>query len=705
MQSLESSLDLEQYWLILKRRRVPALIVFLLVFAATTLTALLKKPIYLAEGSLLIKKLSSTPVLTRVGEGVGQLQPLNEARSSPLDTEAELLLSVPMIQKTIATLGLTDEKGIPLTREQFLGKLKVSQIKSADLLQVSYEDSDPKKAAAVVNNLMNFYLENNVFANRSETKSAADFLEQQLPQAQAKLNKEEMALRKFKEENNLLTPTEQQANSAEAIIADLDQKIIQIRSEYTDINEHINALRNNLNGNSNQTVAINSLNQSFLNQNSDRDSEEEALLARLEELESQLAIKRTRYTSTNPMLAPLETEVETIKKQLLGKLEAKHKNLANQIAILSQEQSAYKQRLMILPALEQQQRELERQLQASQSNYLKLLENLEAVRLAEHQKVANARIVSPALVSDKPVAPRKSLSLLTGLLLGSLVSIATISLLETRDRSIKTVEEARGLLGFPLLGVIPIMGKSIKASLPPNNLEDLNKAIVVKDDPLIPFSESYQMLQTNLKFLQSDKTIKVIVVTSSIPQEGKSTVTANLALSMAQRGQKVLLVDADLHRPQQHQVSNLSNQVGLSNVLVGEIEYQAAIKHVMNNLDVLTAGTAPPNPIALLDSQAMTSLVEQFSADYDFVMIDTPPLMAASEALVLGKMADGVVLVVRPGLVDSVGVRIAKERLEQSEQNVLGIVVNGIISDNEPHKHYYSPHKYYGESSTIGQQF
>jgi capsular exopolysaccharide synthesis family protein len=170
---------------------------------------------------------------------------------------------------------------------------------------------------------------------------------------------------------------------------------------------------------------------------------------------------------------------------------------------------------------------------------------------------------------------------------------------------------------------------------------------------------------------------------------------------MAQIGQKVLLVDADLHRPQQHQVSNLSNQVGLSNVLVGEIEYQAAIKHVMNNLDVLTAGTAPPNPIALLDSQAMTSLVEQFSADYDFVMIDTPPLMAASEALVLGKMADGVVLVVRPGLVDSVGVRIAKERLEQSEQNVLGIVVNGIIPDNEPHKHYYSPHEYYGESSTI----
>lgn len=702
MQPLESSLDLEQYWLILKRRRVPALAVFFLVFAATTLIMVLRKPIYLAEGNLLIKKLSSTPLLTEVGEGVGQLQPLNDITSSPLDTEAAILLSTPMIKKTIATLDLSDKKGKPLTIEQFLRQIKVSQVKSADFLKVSYEDSDPKKAAEVVNTLMNFYLENNVLTNRTEAKSARDFLEQQLPQAHARVNQEEMALRRFKEQNNLVAPIEQQANSAETILADLDQKIIQIRSEYADLNGHVNALRNNLNSNSNEPIAITSLNQSFLRQSySGQFAEEEALLARLEELESQLAIQRTRFTSTNPMLAPLETQIEAIKKQLLGKLEAKSKNLANQIATLSQEQSAYKQRLMILPALEQQQRELERQLQASQANYSKLLENLETVRLAENQKVANAHIVSPALVPERPVAPRKSLSVLTGFLLGSLASIGTISFLESKDKSIKTVEEAKGILGFPLLGVIPLMSKSVKASLPPENFEDLNKPIVVKDYPFIPFSESYRILQTNLKFLQSDKAIEVIVVTSSIPQEGKSTVTANLALSMAQRGQKVLLVDADLRRPQQHQVSNLSNQVGLSNVLVGETEYQAAITQVTNNLDVLTAGIAPPNPVALLDSQAMASLVEQFSADYDFVIIDTPPLMAASEALILGNMADGVVLVVRPGLVDSIGVNIAKERLEQSGQNVLGIVVNGIIADNEPHKHYYSPHEYYADNSTI----
>ncbi len=299
-----------------------------------------------------------------------------------------------MIEKTIATLDLIDKKGKPLIIENFRRKIKVSQVKSADLLQVSYEDLDPEKAAMVVNTLMSFYLENNISTNRTEAQTARNFLEQELPKARARVTQEEIALRKFKEENNLITPIEQQANSAEAIIADLDQKIIQIRSEYADINNHINALRNNLNGNSNEAVAINSLNQSFLNQSSStQSSEEQTLLARLEELESQLAIQRTRFTSTNPMLAFLETQTEAIKRQLLGKLEARRKNLANQIATLSQEQSAYKQRLKFLPVLEEQQQELQRRLQASQSNYSRILENLENVRLAENQTVNTRQLL------------------------------------------------------------------------------------------------------------------------------------------------------------------------------------------------------------------------------------------------------------------------------------------------------------------------
>ena len=196
------------------------------------------------------------------------------------------------------------------------------------------------------------------------------------------------------------------------------------------------------------------------------------------------------------------------------------------------------------------------------------------------------------------------------------------------------------------------------------------------------------MLQANLEFLRSDKELKVIVVTSSVPQEGKSTLCANLAVAIAQSERRVLLIDADMRQPSQHKIWNLLNQVGLSNVLVGKIETETAIKKVMDNLHILSAGVTPPNPMAILKSQRMTSLLKMFSSIYDFVIIDTPSLNVAADAPILGKMVDGILLVVRPGVVDSASSAAAQEFLEQSGQNVLGMVINGVISKNKAHSYY-----------------
>jgi capsular exopolysaccharide synthesis family protein len=734
MESLESEMNLQQYWLILKRRRWPILFVFIFVFSATTLVGLLKKPVYLGEGDILVKRPNYTPSLTTteqeqvprdfqpIDEGNSALntekeiitsvpmiyttsltsnerlsrefEPIDEKNSSPLNTEKEIITSTPMIKKTIKALDLRNEKGILLRPQQLLNNLTVQQVSNADILSISYQHTDPERAASVVNTLIDVYLKRHIVTNQLEAKNAREFLEKQLPQAKAKVEEKEMALRKFKEENGLFTQIENQADSAEAIISDLDQKIIQIRSEYADINHQIATLRNNLNNNSQEPVDITSLNQSFFNGNSDQSSDERQLLEQLQQLESELAIQRTRLTQANPMLASLETEVEAIKKQLLGKLEAKRKNLANQLATLSQEKSSYKQQLSSLPSLDQQQQKLERQLEVAQSQYSKILEDIDQFRFEENRTIGNVEVLSPAPVPEKPVAPRKSLFLVAGLLLASLLSVATALILETKDKSIRTIDNAKALMQVPLLGVIPMIGKSKKAILLPDDLDDSNRAIVAKNDNFIRFSEAYQKLLNNLRLRlsKSDHKIKVMAVTSSIAQEGKSTVSANLALTMARQGKKVLLVDADLLCPKQHEIHNLSNQVGLTNILVGKIQYQAAIQKLTNNLDVLTAGEESPDPIALLDSQTMTSLIEQFSikfkAAYDYVIIDSPPLTASSDALVLGKIADGILLVVRPRLIDAVGMNIAKELLQESQQNVLGLVFNGIVPDDEPHQYY-----------------
>jgi capsular exopolysaccharide synthesis family protein len=710
MESTESSIRLQQYWLILKRRWLPASVVFVSVFAITALSLLSQKPVYIAEGKLVFKKTSTTSSLTGLGKEIGQLNTLQD-QTSPVDTEADIVGSVPIAQKTITRLDLKDKRGNPLKLKQFLGQLKASHIKGTDLLQISYKDIDPKKAAAVVNTVMAVYLENNLLANRAEAVAARDFIDKQLPQAETTVRQAELAVRRFKEENKVVA-LQEEANSAVAIIADLQRQINAAQAGLADANAQSAKLQKELGMDLQEAVAVSSNSQ---------------VLKELQQVESQLATERSRFREDYPTIVSLKSKKanlqgllqEQLKRVIAGKKqksdgnlqiselqqklteefvqsEARRLGLANQVAALSNLQATYRQRVNVLPRLEQKQRDLERQLQASQSTYSLLLQKQQEIRIAENQNIGNARVVSSAVVPEEPVASRK-LSYLAAALLGILASVATVYVLETRDKSIKTVDEARKVFGFPLLGVIPASRMFEKTTLRDGDSERYTPEIVVRDSLHSSFNKAYRMLQANLKFLSSNKQIKVIVVTSSVPKEGKSMVSANLAVAMAQLGRKVLLVDADMYCPRQHQIWDRPNQLGLSNLLVGQAELKTAIKEVMVNLDLLTSGVMPSNPMALLDSQQMASLIDIFSANYDFTIIDTASLSVAAETPILGQSADGVLLVVRPGVVDATSAALAKEFLEQSAQNVLGQVINGVIPENEPYSYYYFSKEHYPE--------
>lgn len=715
------NLDFKKLWFILKRRWLPATGVFSLIFGLTFVAVSMQKPVYEAEGKLLIKKVDETSSLTGLGEGIGLMEGLN-VQSNPVNTEIEVIRSIPLLEKTIAALNLKNAKtNTPLNPEVLQSLLKLKNIGGTDVMQVSYRSTSPNEAAAVVNQLMNIYLENNIHTNRVTTTAAGDFIAKQLPEVETSVRQAEAALRRFKEMNHVIG-LEEEAKAAVAVMQTLAVHIAETQAELADANTKSAMLQKKVGMNSRNSLDLNALNQS---------QGVQGVLTEYQKVESDLALLRTRYVEKYAGIEELKKKSAALKALLKdriqettgqaqtvsdGKLqigESKQKltelyvqseverlSLVSRLASLSQEHSDHKQRVNILPKLEQQQRQLERKLKAAQSTYEILLQKLQEVRVAENQNMGNARVIESALVPDQALLFKPVIILALGSVMSILLSGGTIAILEVRDTSVKTLKEARELLGYTFLGAIPSLPK--KTTSEGENTESTVLQLPVRDTPRSPISEAFRMLQANLKFLSSDK-LKVIVVTSSVSNEGKSTVSANLSAAMAQLGHRVLLIDADMRRPIQHHMWEKTNTEGLSDVIVGQVELKEAVKEAMPKLDVLTAGAIPPNPVALFESKGMSALIEAVSQSYNFVIIDAPPLLVSADALTLSKVADGILMVARPGVVHSNTAVAAKDLLNTSGQKVLGLVVNAVILENESDSYYYYVKEYYMEEDSTSR--
>lgn len=701
-------IDLQKYWLVLKRRWLWVAGVFGVMVALALFAISRQVPVYKAQGKLLIKEDRSAS-LTGLNTQLGEIDAIYKD-TNPLTTQAEIIRSYPIAEQVIQELDLKDEEGQPLPVKAIIKPLKVESITETDILEISYQSTDPKLASAVVNEVIDVYIANDIFNNRAKTQAASEFIREQLPKVEANVLQAELALRQFKEKNRVVNLS-QEAIAAVELMGQLDNQIAGVQAELARMTARSEALRNQLNMNAQEAVAINSLNQSPAVQQ---------VLGQVQQIQEKLVLERRRFLDNDPTIVRLQekeaalnallqeriTEIlgtqqpvsrgdlqlGGLRQNLIANLvesEVERLGLANRLAVLKSTQSTYKQRSNTLPRLEQGERELQRRVSAAQSTYELLLQKLQEARVAENQNVGNARIISQATVPDTPTGSKKKLILGGGGVAGLMLGVALAFMIDMIDQSVKTVKEAKQLFGYTLLGVIPTMSKSRRRWLPFKETAPIDPKLVVRDKPHSPITQAYQMLRANLKFLSSDKPIKAIVVTSSVPEEGKTEVCANLATAMAQVGQRVLLVDADMRYPSQHQFWELTNSMGLSNVLVGETTVQVAVETVMPGLDVLTAGVIPPNPVAILDSKRMAALMEQFSQEYDAVIVDTPPLAGIADAPILGSLADGILLVVRPGVVDAGNAKAAKEFLARSGQQVLGFVANQVMVKNEPDSYFY----------------
>jgi polysaccharide biosynthesis transport protein len=717
-------IDFEKYWLVLKRRWLPASLVFSAVVGGSIFVAQ-QQPTTYSSNAELIYALDNTSAFTGIGpeESKGSFF---SAKSDPLTTQAEILKSSPVAEATAKALTpkYKDNPNVSLDPEGIAGGLTVKPLTGTDILQISYTSTDPKFAADVVNTMMQTYILNNIATNRAKAVSVREFITKQLPEMEARVGRAEAALRRFREANGVVSLSQEATTTVQAM-SNLDNQIIQAQGQLSQSEAKVAELRNQVGLSADSALTVSALNQATGVQTS---------LTELQKVQAELASNRALYRGQHPTIQQLERKEASLKAlvqdrvgQVLGreatvapgvlqvgttkqsiiadlaKAEVERLSLANQVSVLASAQAAYLARSSSMPALEKTERDLQRQLDAAETTYKTLLTKLPEIQVAENQDVGNARIVSLAKAAEQPNGPRRTVFVAAGMGVGLLLGIAAAFLFDLADRSVKNLRETRQLFRYTLLGMIPHVqapGKLLSFT----SDEQIPK-VLTRDFPHFAAQEAYQMLQANLKFLSSDKELKVITVTSSVRKEGKSTVAANLAAAIAQVNRRVLLIDADMRNPMQHHIWNLTNAAGLSNLIVNQVEFSEVVNPISPNLDVLTVGVIPPNPLTLIDSQRMKSLIEQFSQAYDVVIFDAPSIVGTADASVLSKMTDGSLLVVRPGTVNTAKGKAAKNAIAQSGQTVLGMVANDIRPKNEADSHYYytsnEPHTVAAASSPV----
>jgi polysaccharide biosynthesis transport protein len=712
MNSSQNSVNLDQYWQIIKRHWLPGSVVFSSVLILGIIATSLKQSVYQAEAKLKFKGNTVTSSLTDVGQALGGFSPIAD-RGNPIATEAEVLRSVPLIKQTIEDpqLNLKDAEGEKLSVNAFSKKLIVSSLPSTDILKVSYSSQNPDQAAKIVNTLVKNYLENNQVVNTAEAVYAREFLEAQLPKVEESLRKTEASIRQLKESNQFISRDE----DTKALITsqkDLEDQIVETKGQLSSVDSQAAYIRDKLGLTTQEAFMLSKVGQS---------PEIRTTFGKLKETESELAIAQTNFTDNSPNVIELKNTMSSLQQLLeqqaasvggaeavailnknksgavqqeltseLIKLEASNTGLQRQLTSLEGLAGSREAKITKVPEIEEKLSKLERDAESYKSSYQLLWKQLETVKVAESQDPGNVRVISNAVVPDDPISSR-SIGYLASASLALLAAAGVVYLLEISDKSIKSIDEAKELYGYNWLGMIPSTDQVDLLSLPEadDHSDPSIPKLVVRDYPSLPLSESYRMLQSNIKFLNSDQTAKTIVITSSATQEGKSAVAANLAAAMAQVGNKVLLVDANLHTPIQHTIWDRYNDNGLSNVIAEQLDPRMTIEEVMPNLDLLTSGTATISPATLLDSQRMRMLMDYWSERYDFVIFDTPSLDMTADAPIMGRMADGVLLVVRPGFVERSQATFTKEILAQSGINMLGIIFNGVTPQFDSTPFYY----------------
>jgi capsular exopolysaccharide synthesis family protein len=532
----------------------------------------------------------------------------------------------------------------------------------------------------------------------TDTKKASGALSTEFDDAEAKLREAESALYQFQKDNDLLAVTlEERQSLVSSSITAYTVKLNEVHARRLELAARLDRMRKAAEKDVLQSpILLMDDSSSFDALRAQYYSERNKFI----ELEKEVGPKNTQYQMQKAKIDDLYSALQSEAKRMLGGLEEQLAAVvATEAALKSEVERATKQALELGPKIVAYN-ELNRKKKSVEDRYNILRGRLSTSELTDRMNrnidTTNVRPLDIALVPTVPVAPSLKVNIVIASVFSLLLGLGLVSLIVFLDRSIKSTNDAQQATGAPVLGIIPMLDE---ADLPKDDVGA--RDLYVHQHPTSRVAECCRSLRTNILFSAADRQIKTIVVSSANPQEGKTTTVIYLGTTMAQSGQRVLLVDTDMRRPRLHGSLGIPRQTGISNLILGDRDYDEVIKPTtIPNLFVLPCGPLPPNPAELLMSQRFEAVLEELKKRFDRIILDSPPLQVVTDAVVLSKQADGAILVVRADKTLRDDIKRSARQIRNVNGTIFGTIVNAIEPDNRS-GYYYS---YYGYSEKDPEQ-
>lgn len=704
---LGSTIDPKEIWHALIRKKWLILASSLIVAGAAAAGTMRQPKIYSA-----IAQIEIEPSIPKVlGNDVALEELSARARSERIfnNTQYDTITNRTMLRDVAqrlkldkdedfkATYGLTGQTGEALDKgiERVLRKLISVQPKTASrIVALVVEDQDPYRATKIANTVGDAYIDHTLEERLQTTRGASKFLEERVEEYAKKIEEAEAALHDFKEKNLLVDVSfeDRQTRTAESLGV-LNTTIMQTRTKLIELESKRSILQKALDGElSIETVPRVAGNEVIAELRS-------SLLA----LEKTRAEQSTRYGDKHPTMVAIDKQIEEAKGAIdaeilvvIGTFDNEINALKDTMARLETEAANEKVKVIDLRKVELRYAQLTRDYGTLKTTYQNLLQRREEAGMSGQLNssfVEWFETAEPRLAPIRPSVPQNALiGLLAGLMIGVLIAVAGVLL----DNTVHSQADIDRLVNLAFLGVLPRIreddeeARAAAVSNPRGGARDL----YILNHPKSGLAECARSIRTNLLFMGTEKPLARLLMTSAGPAEGKTTTSINLGVTMAQAGNRVLLIDTDLRKPRLHRAFGVSGETGVSSVLVETATLDEAIKSTdVVGLDVLPCGPLPPNPAELFHTDKFKALLDQIGERYDRVLLDSPPIGAVTDAAILSKLVDGTLLVVQANKTTKDAVRRAVRALRDVDTNIVGVVLNDF--DVESGSYGYQQYYYY----------